>query len=75
MRKLFLWLLALGLLLSGCGQAGEPAEASAFLLDTAVSVRIYEGGGRDTAPVRTQVWSPQLASITVACPSVIWRTL
>lgn len=49
MRKLFLWLLALGLLLSGCGQAGEPAEASAFLLDTAVSVRIYEGGGRDTA--------------------------
>lgn len=43
MRKLFLWLLALGLLLSGCGQAGEPAEASAFLLDTAVSVRIYEG--------------------------------
>ena len=43
MRKLFLWLLALGLLLSGCGQAGEPAEASAFLLDTAVSVRICEG--------------------------------
>ena len=40
---------ALGLLLSGCGQAGEPAAASAFLLDTAVSVRIYEGGGRDTA--------------------------
>ena len=49
MRKLFLWLLVLGLLLSGCGQTGEPAEASAFLLDTAVSVRIYEGGGRDTA--------------------------
>lgn len=45
MRKLFLWLLALGLLLSGCGQAGEPAAASAFLLDTAVSVRIYEGEG------------------------------
>ena len=28
---------------------GRAREAGAFLLDTAVSVRIYEGGGRDTA--------------------------
>ena len=55
MRKLFLWLLALGLLLSGCGQAGEPAEAGAFLLDTAVSVRIYEGGEIGRASCRERV--------------------
>lgn len=51
MRKLFLSLLALGLLLSGCGGQEEDqiVQAGAFLLDTSVSVRIYEGGDRDTA--------------------------
>ena len=49
MRKLPLWLLVLGLLLSGCGRTAGPVQASGFLLNTTVSVRIYQGGDRATA--------------------------
>lgn len=46
MRKIFLLLLPLALLVSGCGSRG-PVQSRDFILNTYVSVTIYHGGGEE----------------------------